>query len=81
MDLGYAFMLLGGVSSPPPSGDPGGDRPAHGDDDEAPPSREMPSEPPEREPSRTPTSPGLGDPRSPDANPIDPRVFETGESR
>ncbi len=68
MDLGYAFMLLGGI---------GGGR---GDDESADP-KERGTPPPDREepdvPAKpiVPPSPGLGDPRAPDANPIDPRVF------
>lgn len=67
MDLGYAFMLLGGV------GGGTGENPA------AP--KEKPAPRPEKQEQPAPAkpigppSPGLGDPRAPDANPIDPRVF------
>jgi hypothetical protein len=67
MDLGYAFMLLGGV------GGGSGDAPAKPEEHDAPgPDPKVPDAP--KKPVGPP-SPGLGDPRAPDANPIDPRVF------
>lgn len=77
MDLGYALLLLGSSH----------DSCAHALRMEGPGERSEPTEPeapassererrePESPSEPAPTTlPGLGDPRAPDANPIDPRV-------